>query len=282
MPQSGSAAQGRWPPWAFSFDATAAERAISDMPCTFPHACLARFAAIAAKIREDHRHFRFGIAIASTPFANESTESPSMNHAEDMRRELAELRSRIKQLEAELAREEAGPTWRRPAFYGVHLALVGALFGVLGAAASLLFNVVGSFLVGEHPLHLIQVYLTFPLGAEALAVQSGLALAIGCCLYLFTGMVLGIPYAIIISGFFAKSPLGLRFAVATALSLFLWAVNFYGILSWLQPLLFGGSWIVEQIPWYVGAATHLVFGWTMLALLPFGTIIVAAPITEES
>ena len=54
------------------------------------------------------------------------------------------------------------------------------------------------------------------------------------------------------------------------LALGVWLVNFYGILSWLQPLLFGGRWIVEQIPWWVAALTHLVFGWTMLIVYPLG------------
>jgi hypothetical protein len=38
----------------------------------------------------------------------------------------------------------------------------------------------------------------------------------------------------------------------------------------LQPLLFGGNWIVEQIPWWVGALTHLVYGWTMVVVYPLG------------
>jgi hypothetical protein len=147
------------------------------------------------------------------------------------------------------------------------------VLGLIGAASSLLFNVVGSLAIGQHPLHLIQVYLTFPMGADALTMESGLAIAIGCCLYLFTGMVLGVPFAILLGGTFGNASGIVRFLVTTVLSLGLWLVNFYGILSWLQPELFGGRWIVEQIPWYVGAATHLVFGWTMLALMPLGRFV---------
>jgi hypothetical protein len=40
-------------------------------------------------------------------------------------------------------------------------------------------------------------------------------------------------------------------------------VNFYLVLSWLQPLLLGGDWIVVMIPWWVGALTHLAFVWTI-------------------
>ena len=58
--------------------------------------------------------------------------------------------------------------------------------------------------------------------------------------------------------------------VVSLLSLAVWLVNFYGILYWLQPLLFGGRWIVDLIPWWVAAPTHLVFGWTMVVLYPLG------------
>jgi hypothetical protein len=48
-------------------------------------------------------------------------------------------------------------------------------------------------------------------------------------------------------------------------------VMFYGILSWLQPMLFDGRWIVDntRLPWWVAAATHVVFGWTIALLYPF-------------
>ena len=61
-----------------------------------------------------------------------------------------------------------------------------------------------------------------------------------------------------------------RFVVVSLLAIAVWLVNFYGVLSWLQPLLFGGRWIVDQIPWWVAALTHLVFGWTMLIVYPLG------------
>ena len=66
-----------------------------------------------------------------------------------------------------------------------------------------------------------------------------------------------------------------RLLVATIVSLAIWAVNFYGILSWLQPLLIGGdpgNWITNPayLPWWVAAATHLVFGWSIALLYPLG------------
>jgi hypothetical protein len=59
---------------------------------------------------------------------------------------------------------------------------------------------------------------------------------------------------------------------ATILGLVIWAVNIYGVLSWLQPILIGGNWIADAktLPPWVAAATHLVFAWTMAYVYPWG------------
>jgi hypothetical protein len=186
-------------------------------------------------------------------------------------RELEEARRRVERLEAELAERQAD--WPPRSYYVTYHVLAGCVLGMFGAATSLLFNVVGSLLVQQHPLHLIQVYLTFPLGSTALSVDDGLTLAIGCCLYLGTGMVLGVPIYLVLSRWFATARFIHRFLVVSALALAVWLFNYYGVLSWLQPLLFGGRWIVEQIPWWVAALTHLVFGWTMVLVQPLGTFV---------
>jgi len=191
------------------------------------------------------------------------------------RRELADLQTRVRQLEVELA--AASPSadlrreWPPPGFYAAYHILAGCVLGFVGAAASLLFNIVGALVTNQPPLKLIQVYLSFPMGAEYEHLTGGLALAIGCCLYLLTGMVLGVPFQIVLVRWFDRSTFPLRFAVVTLLSIALWVINFYGILNWLQPALFHGNWIVEEIPWFVAMATHLVFGWTMLFIQPWGS-----------
>lgn len=198
-----------------------------------------------------------------------------------MRRELEQLRSRANVLEVELASGGGPAEWPPRRFYTAYEVLAGFVLGAAGAGASLLFNLIGSLLVHQHPLRLIQVYLTFPLGESALQMDSGLALAIGCCLYLLTGMTLGIPFQLVLSRYFAEASLPVRFIVVSALGLALWLINFYILLSWLQPVLIGGNWIVEQIPWWVAALTHLVFGWTMLIVQPLGRF-VSAPRPEAA
>lgn len=159
------------------------------------------------------------------------------------------------------------------------------MLGIFGAMTSLLANVVCAPIAGKTPLELIRIYLTFPLGEKALeltttgqpvyAVSDGVILAIGCCLYLGTGMLLGIPVYMTIARFARRRGLFVRLLVASVISLAIWGINFYGILSWLQPMLVGGdpgNWITNSnyLPWWVAAATHLVFGWTIAVLYPLG------------
>lgn len=183
-------------------------------------------------------------------------------------RELEELRQRVARLESELA--PAPPDWQAGGFYAAYYATTGFMLGIFGAAASLLFNVVGATVTGQHPLKLIQVYLTFPLGERALTLDTGIALAIGCCLYLATGMLLGVPFQIVMARFLPRGTLSARLILATLLGLVIWLINFYGVLSWLQPALFGGDWIVSRIPMWVAALTHLVYAWTMAIVYPWG------------
>lgn len=195
---------------------------------------------------------------------------------------LEELKRQVAELEADL--EPARPTtWSRSetGFYSTYAAWSGAILGMFAAIASLLVNVIGSLVVGQNPLRLIQVYLTFPLGEKALGenIDTGIVMAIGCCLYILTGMVLAIPIHMLMVKFVPKGTLMQRLAFATVVGLLLWAVNFYLILSWLQPLLFGGNWITdpEYLPPWIGALTHLVFAWTLAVLYPWGTMESGAP-----
>lgn len=192
-------------------------------------------------------------------------------------RELRALKDRVATLESETAVEEADPTrWVPTKYYTTYHILSGMVLGMIGATASLLLNVIGSIMVRQHPLELIRVYLTFPLGEKALALDGGFTLAAGCCLYLGTGMVFGIPFHLVLSRFYRKASVSRRFAVTTTMALGLWVLNYYGLLLWLQPLLEGTDgrpWIVELVPMYVAAATHLVFGWTMLAVDQWGRFV---------
>ena len=127
--------------------------------------------------------------------------------------ELEALKAQVERLENEITTARSGPGWRATGYYSAYYATAGFLLGSLGAIVSLLFNVVCASLAGKSPLELIRVYLTFPLGEKALqltqgqntyAVNDRVILAFGCCLYLATGMLLGIPIYMALARFAAS------------------------------------------------------------------------------
>jgi tetrahydromethanopterin S-methyltransferase subunit G len=183
---------------------------------------------------------------------------------------LQELRQQVALLESELASD--APRFVGGNYYTMYYATAGFFLGMIAAVASLLVNVIGAPLFNVAPLRLIEIYLTFPLGEESILKEfnNNLAILIGICLYVATGMILGIVFHLAMTRFVPSASLLQRMGFASVLAIVVWAINFYAILSWLQPLLFGGNWIVEMIPVPVAIATHLVFGLTMALLYPLG------------
>ena len=60
---------------------------------------------------------------------------------------------------------------------------------------------------------------------EATSGNTGIALAIGCCLYLATGMLLGVPFQVAMARFLPNDKLVSRLLLGTLLGLLLWAFN---------------------------------------------------------
>jgi hypothetical protein len=129
---------------------------------------------------------------------------------------------------------------------------------------------VGAAIFGKDPLELIRVFLTVPMGESALKSESDVTVVIGVILYIVTGSIIGIIFEVVMAKYFKDASKAKKLVVAVCLGLAVWIVNFYCILSWLQPLLFGGSWILDMIPWWVAALTHIVFGLTMLLIGEWG------------
>lgn len=162
-----------------------------------------------------------------------------------------------------------------PGYQFSHYMRAGLWQGALAGCVSLVLNIIGSVLwpttdgAAQHPLRLIEVFLTFPFGARALELESGGGLlALGCLLYVVTGMLYGMLFVLVLSYFLPNADLRGRLVACSVMAIAVWAVNFYGILLWLQPWLFGGAWIMELIPWWVAATTHLAFGWTIALIYP--------------
>jgi hypothetical protein len=90
-------------------------------------------------------------------------------------------------------------------------------------------------------------------------------------MYLATGMIYGMLFVLALSYFLPNASVPGRLAACSVLAIAVWLVNFYGILTWLQPLAFGGRWINDLVPWWVAGLTHLLFGWTLAIVYPLGT-----------
>src|SRR5690606_34325450 len=80
----------------------------------------------------------------------------------------------------------------------------------------------------QHPLNLIRVYLTFPLKETALTTDSGLILSVGCCLYLATGTILGIPFHSAQTLLIKNGSFLARMGLNTVLAIAIWLINFMG------------------------------------------------------
>lgn len=167
--------------------------------------------------------------------------------------------------------DETWPDARRdpPDFYWIWHLVVGLTLGGLGASVSLALNYLGATILGKPGMQLIRVYLTFPMGERALVADEGTVLTVGALLYIGTGALYGVVFHLLMRRF-RDASWGFRFGLASAFGLAIWIVNFYLVLSWLQPLLLGGNWIVRLVPIWVAAATHLAFVWTMFMGEPWG------------
>jgi hypothetical protein len=54
-------------------------------------------------------------------------------------------------------------------------------------------------------------------------------------------------------------------------------VNFFFVISWLQPMLVGKSYVLELMPIWVAALTHVIYGLTLGILQPIGHFVPYRP-----
>lgn len=200
------------------------------------------------------------------PGALPSPQGDELARRDALRRDLERLYSEISRIESNLEDPGAQPEGFPSRVVLIYHLLAGMLVGFVGASGSLLFHVVGSLVVSQHPLELIRVYLTFPFGEQALRVDTGPLLAVGVLLYLATGAIYGILFHGVLTGLFARAPGVWRLVIASALGLLIWLVNYYLVLSWLEPLITGGHSVLGRIPVWLAAATHLVYAWTVVLI----------------
>lgn len=146
---------------------------------------------------------------------------------------------------------------------------VGALGGFLGAITSLGFNIAGAWMVGIEPLRLLRVYATILEGSAALDASRSDFFVATLILHVVTGLFFGAIFAGGVRRFCCSGLRRYIFAGA-GYGIALWVVNFHGILSWLQPLLYGRPFVLTEIPIAVAVLTHISYGLTVaLVIYPF-------------
>ncbi len=182
----------------------------------------------------------------------------------------AETSALLSTIDKESATKRPDESWPPKTFYWWYHITTGSILGGFGAIASLFFNIVGSVIFDKSPFELIKIFMTFPMGGSALTSNSETVLIIGIILYIVTGSFYGVIFEVIMARYFKTASKGSRVIAAMGIGVAIWIINFYGILSWLQPMLFDGNWILQMIPFWVALLTHLVFALTMVLIGEWG------------
>ena len=110
----------------------------------------------------------------------------------------------------------------------------------------------------------------FSKGATHWELENTSFVAVVLLTHIIVGAMFGVVFVTLTSHLPQSRQLAHYAAAGLGFGLLLWIGNFYLILSWLQPLISGDAYIVENIPWWVAALTHSCYGLTLAAVaFPF-------------
>jgi len=193
-------------------------------------------------------------------------------------REIEQLRSALGALESELHQQPPATTWPPVGFYLTYYIVAGTTIGILGSVTSFLLNVLGSLLVKQDPLYILRVYGTIFLGDRALVTEDLNFFMLVAVVHFSVGASAGAVFHVVVNRFWPERPT-LQLVLGGVYGLVMWLVNFYLVISWLQPLLVGEPYILELMPFWVAAATHVVYGLTLGLLQPIGRFVPYRPAT---
>lgn len=190
-------------------------------------------------------------------------------------REIEHHRAAIIELEAQL-QEPATRSWPPVGFYLTFYIVAGVTIGILGSVTSFFFNVVGSLLVKQDPLLFLRVYGTVFLGPKALTTDDLNFFMLVAVVHFSVGASAGAVFQVFVSRFVPDRPL-LQVVLGGVYGLLMWIVNFYLVIAWLQPRLFGQAYVLELMPVWIAALTHLIYGLTLGVLQPLGRFVPYRP-----
>lgn len=194
---------------------------------------------------------------------------------EEALHEIEQHRAAIIDLEAQL-REPVTHSWPPVGFYLTFYIVAGATIGILGSVTSFAFNVLGSLLVKQDPLLFLRVYGTVFLGAKALTTDDLNFFMLVAVVHFSVGASAGAVFQVFISRFVPDRP-ALQIVLGGVYGLLMWVVNFYLIITWLQPRLVGQAYVLELMPIWIAALTHLIYGLTLGVLQPLGRFVPYRP-----
>jgi hypothetical protein len=198
------------------------------------------------------------------------------NPTEDLRREIERHRIAISELEAQII-EPAAASWPPAGFYLTFYVVSGTIIGILGSLTSFLFNVVGSLIVNQDPLQVLRVYGTVFLGAKALTTDDLNFFMLVAIVHFSVGAIAGAVFHVFVNLYVPERP-WLQIVLGGLYGLLMWIVNFYFILTWLEPRVVGEPYVLQLMPAWVAAATHLIYGLTLGLLQPLGRFVPYRPV----
>lgn len=202
---------------------------------------------------------------------------------EDLLREIAEQRAKLARLEEELRRDleapvpSAPPGWPPQGFYLTYYVVAGLMIGILGSLTSFAMNVLGSLVLEQDPLLFLRVYGTVFLGPEALTTRDLNFFMLVAVVHFSVGAVGGAVYHVLVNAYLPERH-GLQIGIGAIYGLLMWIVNFYVVILWLQTSVFGQPYVLELMPAWVAALTHVVYGLTLGLLQPLGRFVPYQPV----
>ncbi len=195
------------------------------------------------------------------------------NSRREIEEEIDRHRRAIADLESQIDVSKSAPIaapWPPPGFYLTFYVVVGTILGVLGSLASFLFNVFGSLMVDQDPYYILRVYGTVFLGQEALTTDNLNFFMLVAIVHFSVGAMAGAVFHVAINRFYPNASAFQQIGLGAAYGLLMWIVNFYLVLWWLEPALVGQAYVLELMPFWIAALTHLIYGVTLGVLQPLG------------
>jgi hypothetical protein len=209
----------------------------------------------------------------------EQSRSAVSDPRQDILRQIDHHRAALAALEGQL-RELTPPAWPPAGFYLTYYVVSGTIIGILGSLASFAMNVLGSLLVNQDPLLFLRVYGTVFLGPRALTTADLNFFMLVAVVHFSVGAIAGAVFHVLVNWLVPGRSL-LQIGLGLLYGLLMWVVNFYGVIIWLQPRLVGEAYVLQLMPAWVAALTHVVYGLVLGILQPLGRFVPYRPVMAE-